>query len=61
MIWDHEEDVEIGSHCPGIGFAWLGQAQTSSPAYARMNGIVPPWTEEQQQRQRQQQPPKSPQ
>ena len=33
----------------------LGQ----SIAYARMNGIVPPWTEEQQQRQRQQQPPKS--
>jgi len=35
----------------------LGQ----SIAYARMNGIVPPWTEEQQQRQRQQQPPKPPQ
>jgi len=35
----------------------LGQ----SIAYARMNGIVPPWTEEQQQRQRQQAPPKSPQ
>ena len=35
----------------------LGQ----SIAYARMNGIVPPWTEEQQQRQRQPQPPKSPQ
>ena len=27
-------------------------------AYARVNGIVPPWTEEQQQQQRQQQPPK---
>jgi len=35
----------------------LGQ----SIAYARMNGIVPPWTEEQQQLQRQQQAPKSPQ
>ena len=27
-------------------------------AYARMNGIVPPWTEEQQQQQKQQQKPK---
>lgn len=34
----------------------LGQ----SIAYARTNGIIPPWTEEQQQRQQQQQPPKQP-
>jgi uncharacterized damage-inducible protein DinB len=29
-------------------------------AYARMNGITPPWTEEQQQRQQQQPPAKRP-
>ncbi|HXQ25431.1 MAG TPA: DinB family protein [Candidatus Acidoferrales bacterium] len=35
----------------------LGQ----SIAYARMNGVVPPWTAEQQQRQGQQAPPRPPQ
>ena len=33
----------------------LGEHLGQSIAYARMNGVVPPWTEEQQQRQRQQQ------
>jgi uncharacterized damage-inducible protein DinB len=40
----------------------LGEHLGQSIAYARMNGVVPPWTEEQQQRQQQQQqkPPEKP-
>jgi uncharacterized damage-inducible protein DinB len=37
----------------------LGEHLGQSIAYARMNGVVPPWTEEQQQQQRQAQKPKS--
>jgi len=37
----------------------MGEHLGQSIAYARMNGVVPPWTEEQQRRvQQQQQPPK---
>lgn len=38
----------------------LGEHLGQSIAYARMNGVVPPWTEEQQQRQQQQQQQKPP-
>lgn len=34
----------------------LGEHLGQSIAYARMNGVVPPWTEEQQQQQQQQKP-----
>jgi len=37
-----------------------GEHLGQSIAYARMNGIVPPWTEEQQQQQQQQKPPAKP-
>ena len=37
----------------------LGEHLGQSIAYARSNGIVPPWTEEQQQQQKQAQKPKS--
>jgi len=39
----------------------LGEHLGQAIAYARMNGVVPPWTEEQQQRQRQQQQQQRPQ
>jgi hypothetical protein len=37
-----------------------GEHLGQSIAYARMNGIVPPWTEDQQQQQQQQKPPAKP-
>jgi uncharacterized damage-inducible protein DinB len=39
--------------------AHLGEHLGQSIAYARTNGVVPPWTEEQQQQQKQAQKPKS--
>ena len=38
----------------------LGEHLGQSIAYARMNGVVPPWTEEQQRQQQQQKPPEKP-
>jgi hypothetical protein len=37
----------------------FGERQGQSIAYARINGVVPPWTEEQQQQQKQAEKPKS--
>jgi uncharacterized damage-inducible protein DinB len=39
----------------------LGEHLGQSIAYARMNGVVPPWTEEQQRQQKQQPPQQHPQ
>jgi hypothetical protein len=37
----------------------FGEHLGQSIAYARMNGVVPPWTQEQQQQQKQVEKPKS--
>lgn len=56
-IQEYNSVGDVIFHIVAHAHEHLGQ----SIAYARMNGVVPPWTAEQQQRQGQQAPPRPPQ
>ena len=56
-VQEYNSVGDIIFHIVAHAHEHLGQ----SIAYARMNGVVPPWTAEQQQRQSQQAPPRAPQ